>query len=351
VEPNHIVTGVGLTAVLNQLFQVITDAGDGVLIAAPYYPGFDYDLTIQNESVPIPVSVPKDDKFAPAELGHLEKALISARDKGTNVRVVILCNPHNPLGQCYTRDAIIAYGKFCEKHDLHLVSDEIYAFSVFSSDDVPNPEPFVSALSINWADHGVEADRVHVLYGMSKDFNANGFRIGVLISQHNSSLIKSLELISFFMLVSSPANALWSALLSDKEYCTHFIQLNQNALKEAYSFFTSFLKFHKIPYEPSNAGHFMMIDLRHILQNLEKYGELLEIGNDTSMEEREMALTMYFMKSGLFLNPGVGCHADEPGWFRATFAVRRDHMVTGLQRIEKCLRLKRWDGLESVGLV
>lgn len=43
-----------------------------------------------------------------------------------------MCNPQNPLGRAYSRETLLAYAKFCEEKDLHLVSDEIYAMSTYS---------------------------------------------------------------------------------------------------------------------------------------------------------------------------------------------------------------------------
>lgn len=46
---------------------------------------------------------------------------------------MIITNPHNPLGQTLSRETLIGYCKFAEKHDLQLISDEIYAMSVYDN--------------------------------------------------------------------------------------------------------------------------------------------------------------------------------------------------------------------------
>lgn len=75
----------------------------------------------------------------------------------------MLCNPHNPLGKCYPRDTIIALMKFCDKYKIHLLSDEIYAGSVY---DVPDKHAvkFTSVLSFDYTPY-IHPDFVHVLYG------------------------------------------------------------------------------------------------------------------------------------------------------------------------------------------
>ena len=50
-----------------------------------------------------------------------EAAMAESEAKGCKIRAVMVCNPHNPLGFCYSRQALKGYMRFCEKHDLHLV--------------------------------------------------------------------------------------------------------------------------------------------------------------------------------------------------------------------------------------
>ena len=53
------------------------------------------------------------------------------------IKTFILCNPHNPVGRCYTREEILEAAEFCEKHDLLLVSDEIHCELVLEGQHVP----------------------------------------------------------------------------------------------------------------------------------------------------------------------------------------------------------------------
>ena len=45
----------------------------------------------------------------------------------------MLVNPHNPTGRTYSADTLRGYVQFAEKHDLHLISNEIYALSTFTN--------------------------------------------------------------------------------------------------------------------------------------------------------------------------------------------------------------------------
>jgi len=45
----------------------------------------------------------------------------------------MLCHPQNPFGQCYNKETLLAYAIFAEKHNLHLISDELYALSIYDN--------------------------------------------------------------------------------------------------------------------------------------------------------------------------------------------------------------------------
>jgi xeroderma pigmentosum group C-complementing protein len=68
-------------------------------------------------------------------------------------------------GKCYTREALEAILRFCNKHNIHLISDEIYAQSVYGMSSAYTE--FTSVLSIDMTGV-INENLVHVMYGMSK---------------------------------------------------------------------------------------------------------------------------------------------------------------------------------------
>jgi 1-aminocyclopropane-1-carboxylate synthase len=92
--------------------------------------------------------------------------LLAAQKEGIKIRALLLCNPHNPLGKCYPVETLKALFMFCHRYSVHLISDEIYALSVF---DVQGSKrtPFTSVLSIDPTGL-LRTDQIHVQYGMSK---------------------------------------------------------------------------------------------------------------------------------------------------------------------------------------
>jgi aspartate/methionine/tyrosine aminotransferase len=73
--------------------------------------------------------------------------------------------------------------KLCQKYKIHLISDEIYALSVWTNriDELKTPPvDFQSVLSIG-STGLINLELIHILWGTSKDFGANGIRLGVII--------------------------------------------------------------------------------------------------------------------------------------------------------------------------
>jgi len=68
-----------------------------------------------------------------------------------------------------------------------LISDEIYANSVFDNAQTPDAVPFTSILSLD-LDGIIDAQFVHIAYGASKDFCVNGLRLGMLYTRNQGLL-------------------------------------------------------------------------------------------------------------------------------------------------------------------
>jgi 1-aminocyclopropane-1-carboxylate synthase len=62
---------------------------------------------------------------------------------------------------------MVEFMRLCQKYQIHLLSDEIYAMSTFKTNDIPNPIPFTSLLSIGKSGI-IDPSLCHVIHGMSK---------------------------------------------------------------------------------------------------------------------------------------------------------------------------------------
>jgi gliotoxin/aspirochlorine biosynthesis aminotransferase len=137
--------------------------------------GFDWLLNVRSGVMPVVVDVGDlDDTFTTALLPRLAKAI---KDSPRPIKGLLMTNPHNPFGRCYPRTVIEQCLKFCQEHQIHYISDEVYGLSGFSHPTFKDPIPFTSVLSVDAAALGCDPWRVHVVWSISKDFGSSGLRM------------------------------------------------------------------------------------------------------------------------------------------------------------------------------
>ena len=245
----------------------------------------------------------------------------------------MLCHPHNPLGRCYPRETIIELMRLCQKYQINLISDEIYALSTWENTvDKSSPmitTPFESALSIN-LDGIIDPRLVHVLWGMSKDFGANGIRLGVIISQFNKDVQNALTGVSLYTYASGISDHLVSLLLEDAEFTSSYIAENQRRISTAYAYTVGILRKHGIEHAPGcNAAFFLWVNLG------KRYRELHpEINESEDVGERVMQL---LLQQKVFLASGTLFGAEKDGWFRIVFTQHQEVLDEALKRINEAL--------------
>lgn len=192
---------------------------------------------------------------------------------------------------------------FIDSKGIHLISDEIYSGTVFSS---PN---YVSIMEVLIKRNYVNTDvfkRVHIVYSLSKDLGLPGFRVGAIYS-NDHLVVSAATKMSSFGLVSSQTQYLLSAMLSDQKFTRNYIFENQKRLKQRHTMLVDGLKSAGISILKGNAGLFSWVDMRHLLSS------------KTFEAEIELWKKIVY-DVGLNISPGSSCHCSEPGWFRVCFA-------------------------------
>lgn len=141
---------------------------------------------------------------------------------GRPPKALLLTNPNNPLGITYSNSQLELIINWARCKNLHVISDEIYALSVFG-----DPNTFTS-----YATHLKNnlGDNVHIIWGMSKDFGASGLRIGVLYTQ-NKTLLKAISRSNDFLQVSNLAQHILGKILSNSDFISCYLKTNSELLK------------------------------------------------------------------------------------------------------------------------
>lgn len=194
-------TGAG--ASINQLFMSIADLGEYCLVPTPFYGAFEYDVSVNTGIKIFPVYLHTGGlEDMSIDSKQLEAYYQQAKSENKNVTSMLITNPENPLGKCYSKKDIEAILSFADQHNIHVVFDEIYALSTYSQLLEDKTDPFISVLSLPYKDL-IDPALVHVLYGLSKDFAVNGFRVGYIISQFNEPLKQALGRSAYVQIMHS----------------------------------------------------------------------------------------------------------------------------------------------------
>ena len=110
----------GVVPAISTAIQAFTKEGESVLINTPVYPPFARSVRLNNRRLITNSLVEKDGLFE-IDFDRLEKDLVEE-----DVKLYILCNPHNPGGRVWEKEVLEKIGQLCQKHGVFLVSDEIH---------------------------------------------------------------------------------------------------------------------------------------------------------------------------------------------------------------------------------
>ena len=160
---------IGVMPSISSMIRCLTDTGDEILIQTPVYHVFFYVIeendrkVLENELI--------------YENGEYKIDFEDLDEKLSKVKLMILCNPHNPIGKIWPESDLARIGELCRKHNVILISDEIHC-------DLTDPEvdynPFVSD------------DNVIRCLSPSKSFNIAGFQSSV-VHATNSELLEKIK--------------------------------------------------------------------------------------------------------------------------------------------------------------
>ena len=164
VDIDEVLITVGATEAISATVLGLVEPGSEVIVFDPYYDAYAAAIALagaQRVSVPLR----QVDKTWDLDPAAFESAITD------NTSMVIVNSPHNPTGSVFTREALEEFARICVKHDLNVLSDEVYEHLVF--DD--NQHTRVSELP------GMK-NRTVTSSSAAKSFNATGWKTGWAIA-------------------------------------------------------------------------------------------------------------------------------------------------------------------------
>ena len=163
--PEQIVISNGSKHAITNAFMAILNPGDEVIVPAPYWNSY-IDIIELCYGVPVVVNTTKQNSFK-VTVEQLEEAVT---DK---TKAIIINSPNNPTGMVYSREELEEIADFAVKHDLFVISDEIYKKLIYS-----RKLSHTSIASINPEIY----ERTIVIDGLSKSYSMTGWRVGYTAS-------------------------------------------------------------------------------------------------------------------------------------------------------------------------
>ena len=121
IKSEWLVKTPGVVFAICAAIRALTDEGDAVIIQQPVYYPFSESVIANKRKLVINRLVYSDGKYS-IDFEDFEDKIIK-----NNVKLFILCSPHNPVGRVWTRKEITKLGEICLKHGVIVVSDEIHA--------------------------------------------------------------------------------------------------------------------------------------------------------------------------------------------------------------------------------
>ena len=157
---NQIIVTIGASQGIDLAFRAILNQGDEVLIVEPAFVSYAPLVAIAGGK-PVPVSTSPANGFK-VTAEQIEDAITE------KTKAILLCSPNNPTGSMLTKDELTEIAAIIQKHDLLVVSDEIYAELSYDDD-------FCSVAAIEGM-----YERTILINGFSKGFAMTGWRLGFL---------------------------------------------------------------------------------------------------------------------------------------------------------------------------
>lgn len=168
VDVDQVWSTIGATQGLNLAMQMTLSSGDEVLVPDPGYTTFTMNAHMLDARA-VPYSLLPERDFLPS-IDELE-ALVTP-----TTRVLIVNSPSNPLGAVFDAETLAALLAFASRHDLWVISDEVYERFVWET-------PHVSMASLD------TENRVLSVFSLSKTYAMTGIRVGYLVVPPGLSLI------------------------------------------------------------------------------------------------------------------------------------------------------------------
>jgi hypothetical protein len=195
IPPENLLLTPGTSIAYWYSFKLLANEGEEVLCPSPSYPLFDYIAALSGVRL-IPYRLEERNGWC-IDIDYLESMV------STQTRAIVLISPHNPTGRVSSREEIAALAEVAARHDLAIVSDEVFSEFLISGGRCPR-----AAMS--------SAPLVLTLNGFSKMFALPGVKLGwMAVSGDPERVIRALQALELISDTFLPVNEIMQAAVPE----------------------------------------------------------------------------------------------------------------------------------------
>ncbi|MEE4364522.1 MAG: pyridoxal phosphate-dependent aminotransferase [Desulfotignum sp.] len=297
VDPGQILVTSGTSPAMLLLFSVLVNPGDEVIISDPHYACYaNFVHYVQGIPVTVPVFEEQGFVFTPDAI----EAKITPKTKA-----ILINSPSNPTGNVIPKDRMQEIVALAKKHDLYIISDEIYHGLVYEGQEHSILE-FTS--------------NAFVLNGFSKLFAMTGLRLGYLIAP--PAFVRALQILqqNFFICANSVAQMAGTAALKHAHKETQHMRKVYN--KRRLYMIQRLQDMGLGITVPPTGAFYVFANVKHI--SADSYSLAFDI-----LEKAHIGVT-----------PGIDFGANGEGYLRFSYANSLENLARGLDRMENYIKTK-----------
>jgi len=301
-EVEQVWVTIGATQAIHLAMQLLLAAGDEVLIPDPGYTIFPMNARMI-DARPVPYSLTPERGFRPS-IDELE-ALITPR-----TRMLIVNSPSNPLGAVFPREVLEELLAFARRHDLWILSDEVYERFVWG-------EPHVSLAAIEAesaaSDAGGGIERVFSVFSFSKTYAMTGIRVGYLVTPPGlAATMRSMQEASISCVAMPDQFAALAAIQGEQSH----VATAAAHYRTNYSAASAALTARGIHYLEPTGAFYLWVDVSHASQ-----------GDVAAWSEQLL------LRDRVAVAPGSAFGRSGEGWIRLCLAATEADLLAGIARL------------------
>lgn len=301
IKKNWIQFCTGTVAAITSIVKRITNIGDNVLVQTPVYDIFFHSIENHGRHILENKLKYNGNKYS-IDFSDLEEKLSNRL-----TTMMILCNPHNPIGKVWSREELYKIGELCQKYNVVVVSDEIHC-------DLTEPEfeyiPFASVSEI--------CKNISITcISPSKTFNIAGLHSAAVIIPNENiryNIIRGLNSDEIAEPNVFATDALIAAYKEGEEWLDELRKYLSENKKLVYKFLKKELP--NVISLNSQATYLMWLDCRNVIGNISELCHFI----------RE--------KTGLYLSNGINYRGNGEYFLRMNIACSKKRLVDGLSRLK-----------------